>query len=34
VAGFQEIHAHGTAHQAETDESDFIGSGGFQRKPP
>jgi hypothetical protein len=35
VAGFQEIHAHGTAHEAESDESDFLGSGGgFQRKPP
>ncbi len=35
MAGLDEIHAHGAAHQTETNESNFSGSAsGFQRVPP
>src|SRR5215472_16254231 len=33
IAGLDEVHAHGTAHQAETDEPDLFGSG-IQESPP
>src|SRR5213082_3107058 len=33
VAGLDEVHAHGTAHQAETDEPDLFG-GEIQESPP